>query len=97
RATHKLQNSIPAPARQVPAAVHPTPRSPKPIRNKTLRCQTTTTQIPPPNSRTRNVKLPNNPNRHRLQTTIQNVNPPVPYRPTNRRFLRVTLIENLDR
>src|SRR5262245_12248543 len=97
RATHKLQNSIPAPARQVPAAVHPTPRSPKPIRNKTLRCQTTTTQIPPPNSRTRNVKLPNNPNRHRLQTTIQNVNTRVPYRPTNRRCLRVTLFENLDR
>src|SRR5262249_52344948 len=83
RATHKLQTSIPAPARQVPAAVHPTPRSPKPIRNKTLRCQTTTTQIPPPNSRTRNVKPPNNPNRHRLQTTIQNVNTRVPYRPTN--------------
>src|SRR5262249_43481693 len=83
RATHKLRNSIPAPARQVPAAVHPTPRSPKPIRNKTLRCQTTTTQIPPPNSRTRNVKLPNNPNRHRLQTTIQNVNTRVPHRPTN--------------
>src|SRR5262249_39813491 len=85
RATHKLQNSIPAPARQVPAAVHPTPRSPKPIRNKTLRCQTTTTQIPPPNSRTRNVKLPNNPNRHRPQTTTQNANTRVPHRPTNRR------------
>src|SRR5262249_36664738 len=91
RATHKLQNSIPAPAHQVPAAVHPTPRSPKPIRNKTLRCQTTTTQIPPPNSRTRNVKLPNNPNRHRLQTTIQNVHAVIGQR-TTYRDLRVGLL-----
>src|SRR5262245_33647618 len=73
RSTHKLQNSIPTPARQVPAAVHPTTRSSKPIRNKALRCQCPTTQIAPRNARSRNVKLPNNPNRHRLQTTIQNV------------------------
>src|SRR5262245_45674125 len=73
RTTHKLQNSIPAPARQVPAAVHPAPRSAKPIRNKALRCQCPTTQIAPRTARPRNVKLPNNPNRHRLQTTIQNV------------------------
>src|SRR5262249_8446760 len=36
RATHKLQNSINPPPRQVPAAVHPRPRSAKPVRNKTL-------------------------------------------------------------
>src|SRR5262249_213572 len=71
--THKLQNSTPTPARQVPAAVHPTTRSAKPIRNKALRRQGPTTQIAPRNARPRNVKLPNNPNRHRLQTTIQNV------------------------
>src|SRR5262245_42326488 len=85
RTTHKLQNSIPAPARQVPAAVHPAPRSAKPIRNKALRCQCPTTQIAPRNARPRNVKLPNNPNRHRLQTTIQNVHARVPNRPPNRR------------
>src|SRR6266851_778396 len=33
RSPHKLQNPIPAPARQVPAAVHPAPRSTKPVRN----------------------------------------------------------------
>src|SRR5262249_8058065 len=85
RTTHKLQNSIPAPARQVPAAVHPTTRSAKPIRNKALRRQGPTTQIAPRNARPRNVKLPNNPNRHRLQTTIQNVHARVPKRPPNRR------------
>src|SRR5262249_28417591 len=84
RATHKLQNSIPAPARQVPAAVHPTPRSSKPIRNKTLRCQTTTTQIPTRNSRPRDVKLPNYPNRHRLQTTVQYIHAVIGQRTTNR-------------
>src|SRR5262245_25872469 len=85
RPTHKLQHSIPTPARQVPAAVHPTTRSSKPIRNKALRCQCPTTQIAPRNARSRNVKLPNNPNRHRLQTTIQNVHARVPNRPPNRR------------
>src|SRR5262245_9103392 len=74
RAPHKLQNPIPAPSRQVPAAVHPPPRSTKPIRNKTLTRQTATTNIAPPNPSTRNVKLPNNTNRNRLQTTIQYIN-----------------------
>ena len=60
RTPHKLQNPIAAPARQVPAAVHPAPRSAKPIRNKALPRQTPATNIPPTNPRTRNVKLPNN-------------------------------------
>src|SRR5881296_520573 len=55
RTTHKLQNSIPAPARQVPAAVHPAPRSAKPVRNKTLRRQPATPNIPAPNPSPRNV------------------------------------------
>src|SRR5438128_9256988 len=97
RATHKLQNAIPAPARQVPAAVHPAARSPKPVRNKALPSQTTTAQITARNTSPRYVKLPNNPNRHRLQTTIQYINPRVPYRMTNRRCFRVVVIENLDR
>src|SRR5262249_61818308 len=85
RAPHKLQNPIAAPARQVPAAVHPASRSPIPIRNKTLTRQGATTNIPPPNPSTRNVKLPNNTNRHRLQTTVQYINPRVPDRTTKRR------------
>src|SRR5262252_6443518 len=74
RAPNKLQNPIPAPARQVPAAVHPPSRSPIPIRNKALTRQPATTNISPPNPSPRYVKLPNHPNRHRLQTTIQYIN-----------------------
>src|SRR3989475_11147862 len=97
RSPHKLQNPIPAPARQVPAAVHPAPRSAKPVRNKALPRQTATPNIPAPNPTTRNVKLPNNPNRNRLQTTIQYINPRVPNRTTKRRCLRVIVIESHDR
>src|SRR5690348_10414718 len=84
RTPHKLQNPIPAPARQVPAAVHPPPRSTKPIRNKALPRQPATPNIPAPNPSTRNVKLPNNPNRYRLQTIIQNIDPVVGQRTTDR-------------
>src|SRR5215813_12655184 len=83
RTPHKLQNPIPAPARQVPAAVHPAPRSAKAVRNKTLPRQPPAPNIPTPNSSPRNVKLPNNPNRNRLQTTIQYINPRVPDGATN--------------
>src|SRR5262249_25689806 len=88
RAPHKLQNPIPAPARQVPAAVHPAPRSTKAVRNKTLRRQTPAPNIAAPNPSPRNVKLPNNTNRNRLQTTIQYINPRVPNRTTNRDLAR---------
>src|SRR6266511_3267090 len=84
RAPHKLQHPIKPPARQIPAAVHPTPQTPKPIRNKALRSQPPTTQIASPNPRTRDVKLPNNPNRNRLQTTVQNINTVVVQRTANR-------------
>src|SRR5215469_2652344 len=84
RTPHKLQNPIGAPARQVPAAVHPAARSTIPVRNKTLRRQTTAPNIAAPNPSTRNVKLPNNPNRNRLQAIIQNVDSVVGQRPTNR-------------
>src|SRR5205823_5696009 len=97
RSPHKLQNPIPAPARQVPAAVHPAPRSAKAVRNKALPRQTATPNIPPTNPSTRNVKLPDNPNRYRLQATIQYINPRVPDRTTKRRCLRVIVIESHDR
>src|SRR5215510_13856462 len=77
RSPHKLQNPIPAPARQVPAAVHPAPRSAKPIRNKALTRQPAAPNIPTTNPSTRDVKLPNYPNRHRLQTTVQYINPQI--------------------
>src|SRR6516162_1663 len=77
RSPHKLQNPIAAPARQVPAAVHPAPRSTIPIRDKALTRQPATPDIPTTNPSPRNVKLPNNSNRHRLQTTIQYINPQI--------------------
>src|SRR6201984_1175721 len=84
RSPHKLQNPIPAPARQVPAAVHPAPRNAKPVRNKALPRQTPAPNIPPTNPSTRNVKLPNNPNRYRLQTVIQHIGSVVGQRTTDR-------------
>src|SRR5215470_15370326 len=73
RATHKLQNSIKPPPRQVPAAVHPAARSAKPVRNKALPRQPAATHIAATDSPARDVKLPNNPNRNRLQAIIQHV------------------------
>src|SRR5262249_21483000 len=84
RAPHKLQNPIPTPARQVPAAVHPAPRSPIPVRNKALTPHPAATNISPPNPSPRYVKLPNNTNRHRLQAIIQNIDSVVAQRTTNR-------------
>src|SRR5262249_7883339 len=84
RSPHKLQNPIPAPARQVPAAVHPAPRSTIPVRNKALPRQTPTSNIPAPNPSPRNVKLPNDPNRNSLQTTIQDIDPVVAQRTADR-------------
>src|SRR5215469_14971725 len=85
-ATHKLQNSIKPPPRQVPAAVHPCSRSAKPVRYKTLPSEPTAPDIAPTNTTPRDVKLPNYPNCHRLQTIIQNVNTRVPNRTTDRRY-----------
>src|SRR5262250_2399728 len=95
RTPHKLQNPIGAPARQVPAAVHPAPRSTKPVRYKALPRQTPAPHLPPPhpppppakpppNPSTRNVKLPNNPNRNSLQATVQYINLVVGQRTTDR-------------
>src|ERR1700745_1950286 len=83
RSPHKLQNPIPAPARQVPAAVHPAPRSAIPVRNKALPRQTPPTNIPPTYPRTRDVTRPTTTNRNRLQTAIQYINPRVPDWTTN--------------
>ena len=53
------------------------------IRDKPLRRQPGPAQIAPRKTRTRNVELPHNTNRHRLQPTVQNINPRVPDRPAN--------------
>src|SRR5215471_13343218 len=84
RTPHKLQNPIGAPARQVPAAVHPAARSTIPVRNKTLRRQTTAPNIAASNPSPRYVKLPNNTNRNSLQATIQYIDPVVAQRTPDR-------------
>src|SRR5262249_60448937 len=97
RSPNQLQTPTPPPARQVPAAAHPPPPTTKPIRNKPLRRQPATPNIPTTNPSPRNVKLPNYPNRHRLQSTVQYINPRVPDRTAKRRCLRVIVIESHDR
>src|ERR671936_2294493 len=84
RATHKLQNSIQSPPRQVPPAVHPRPRSAKPIRYKTLPSEPAAPNIAPTNTTARDVKLPNYPNSHRLQAIIQYIYAVVRERTPNR-------------
>src|SRR5438034_5632842 len=98
RTTNKLQNSINPPPRQVPAAVHPRTRSAKPVRNKTLPSEPTATNIAPANPTPRDVKLPNNPNSHRLQAIIQHETQRVPNRATDRRRSRpIVLVHNHNR
>ena len=86
RPPEEVQNPVRAPARQVPAAVHPAPRRPERVGNKPLRRQPGAPQIAARQPGARNVKLPRNPGRHRLQAAVQNVDLRVPYRPANRRF-----------
>ena len=80
RAPQELQHPVAAPARKVAGAVHPAPRSTKRVRNKPLRRQTRTANIPTRQARPRNVKLTAHTSRHRLQTTVQNVDLRVPDR-----------------
>ena len=80
----KVQNPLRPPPRQIPSPVHPAPRRAKRIGHKPLRRQARTTQIAPRQSRSRNIKLPNNTGRHRLQTPVQNINLRIRQRSTDR-------------
>src|SRR6476661_345504 len=73
RTPQELQHSVAAPARQVPGAVHPAPRRAERVRNKPFRRQPRSPHIATRQPRTRNVKLPTNPGRNRLQTSVQYV------------------------
>ena len=84
RTPQELQHPVTAPARKVAGAVHPAPRSTKRVRNKPLRRQPRTTNIPARQTRTRNVKLTAHTSRYRLQTAVQNVDPRVPDRTADR-------------
>src|SRR5262249_16166254 len=88
RTPHKLQNPIPAPARQSPPPLPPPPPTPNRTHNSAPRRPPPPPDIPTTNPSPRDVKLPNYPNRHRLQTTIQYINPRVPDRTTNRDLAR---------
>src|SRR5205823_6536764 len=92
RTTNNLPHPLQPPPRPVPAAVHPRTRSANPVRNKTLPSEPTATNIAPANPTPRDVKLPNNPNSHRLQAIIQHVNPRVPNRATDRRRFRPIVV-----
>ena len=87
----------PPPARQIPSPVHPAPRRPKRIGHKPLRRQARATQIAPRQSRSRNIKLPNNTGRHRLQTPVQDINPRVPNRSPDRNRSAVEHLIQLHR
>ena len=84
-APDELQHPVGAPARQIPGAVHPAARRPERVRHKPLRRQPGPPQIAARQPRSRNVKLPNNARRNRLQAAVQHINPRVPDRPANRR------------
>src|SRR6476619_5022501 len=79
RTPQELQHPVTAPARKVAGAVHPAPGSTKRVRNKPLRRQTRTTNIPTRQTRSRNVKLSAHTSRYRLQTAVQNVGVRVRY------------------
>src|SRR5262245_8336081 len=84
RPAQEFEHPIRAPARQVPAAVHPAARLAIRVRNKPLRRQTKPIEITTRDPLPRNVKLANNTCRNNLKTTIQYVDPVVRQRPTNR-------------
>ncbi|HZR53230.1 MAG TPA: hypothetical protein VFB06_27420, partial [Streptosporangiaceae bacterium] len=73
RTPQKLQNTVRPPPRQVPGPVHPFPGRPIRARHKPLRRQPGAARITTRNTQTRYVKLPNNPNRYRLKTTVQHI------------------------
>src|SRR5262245_51230104 len=84
RPTQKLQNPVRTPARKVPGAVHPAPRSTMQVRNKPLRRQPRSSQIAARKSCSRDVKLPAHPSRNWLKTAVQYIDTPVRYRPPDR-------------
>ena len=84
RATQKLQNPVTTPARKVPGAVHPAPRNPIRVGHKPLPRQPSSPKIATRKPSSRYVKLPAHPRRNRLQSAVQDVNPRVPDRTSNR-------------
>src|SRR5436305_491458 len=83
RTPKEVQHPVRTPARNVPGAVHPAPRSTVRVGNKPLRREPRTMQIAPRQPRSRNVKLPRNTRSHGLQPTVQHIRARVPDRTAN--------------
>src|SRR5580658_4203718 len=89
-APQKLDVAVGKIPAQIPRPVHPRPNfSCKRIRNELLRGQLRPVQVPPRYSRPADVQLPHHPLRHRLPLPVQNVDPRVRYRSTDRNSSRV--------
>src|SRR5229473_2576622 len=83
-APEEVQNPVRPPARQIAGAVHPAPGRPIRVRHEPLRRQGSAIQIAARQTRSRDIKLPSDFGRDRLQAGIQNVNLRVRYRSANR-------------
>ena len=84
RETAKLDIAVRPIPTQIPGPVHPAAPGPIPVRNKTFRRQTATTNIATRYPRSRYIKLPHNPNRNRLKTSIKQIHPRVRNRTPDR-------------
>src|SRR5262249_16531434 len=67
----KVQHPVRSPPRQIPGPVQPAARSTIRVGNKPPPRQTRPPEITPPQPQPTNVKLPKNPSRNRLKSTIQ--------------------------
>src|SRR4029077_17085050 len=70
RTPDKLQHTLRTPARQVPGPAHPPPTQPHAHPHKPLAGQPQTPHVAARKPSSRNIKLPNDPNRYRLQPTV---------------------------
>src|SRR5436189_37414 len=80
-AAEELEHPVGAPARQAPAAVHAASCRPEGIGHEALGRKPRPSEIAAREPRARNIKLPRNSRRHRLQARVQHVHPRIPDRP----------------
>ena len=79
----EVQHPVRAPACDVPAAVHAAARRPERVGHEALRREPRTREIAARQPRAGDVEFPRYPRRHRLQPSVQHINPRVPDRPPN--------------
>src|SRR6185437_13358902 len=84
RTSPVLQHSFSPPPPQISRPVHPCTRIiAVRVRNKPLRTQPRSLQIPPRYSRSAHIQLPHHSRSHRLQILIQHIHPQIRYVPPN--------------